>query len=74
SIDVVNLLLDAGANANFKKEREGEIPLMTAASNGDADMVQLLLDNGANPSLRDLHGRTALRHAINKGHNSMVEI
>lgn len=50
--DVVELLLDSGADPNAPKDR----PLTLAAGNGHLDVVQLLLDSGADPdATRDVN-------------------
>lgn len=56
------LLIDAGANVNQRKEIDAEeTPLMEAAFTGQAETVQLLLDNGADASMRDtIQKRTPL--------------
>jgi Ankyrin repeats (many copies) len=58
--DVINLLLDRGANVDVKERDSGATALMMAASIGRTDAVALLLRRGADPALRDHAGRTAL--------------
>jgi hypothetical protein len=43
-LDVVNLLLDKGADVNDGPARSGWTPLMVAASNGRLDIVKALID------------------------------
>jgi len=49
--DIVQILLDNGANIDHQEEH-GWTALMAAAANGEKDMVQLLLDRRANRRLK----------------------
>lgn len=60
--EVVQLLLDQGANLSYV-DKDGRIPLYSAAEGGYAEVVQVLLDKGANPSSTDEDGETPLRLA-----------
>ena len=51
----------------------GETHLICAASLGSLELVTLLLQQGAEPTYRDSNGMTALAHAVNGGHQSVVE-
>ena len=46
SIEIVKLLLKAGADVNTQKERRGETPLILLAKAGHRSMVQFLLKDG----------------------------
>src|SRR5262249_33474306 len=67
SLDIVDLLLKAGANPNLAtgiipdaaNTRFGCTALMSAARYGYLDIVQLLLKAGANPNLKNNRGETA---------------
>lgn len=48
--NMVELLLDRGANVNEEENDTGEIPLHTAVTRGDPQMVELLLKRGADPT------------------------
>ena len=63
-IDVVRLLIDAGADINRQCEH-GRTALHMAAAWGHADLVQLLLDRGADSTLVDEEGMTAPEVARN---------
>ena len=58
-IDVVRLLLDAGADVD---QREGSdwTALFSAASEGHLEVVELLLDAGADFNVKDGSGETPL--------------
>jgi ankyrin repeat protein len=67
-VDVVRVLIDAGADVN-KPCEHGRTALHMAAAWGHADVVQLLMENGANPKLVDDEGLTPPMVARN-GHRS----
>jgi uncharacterized protein len=56
---VVTLLLDRHAAVDAADNR-GRTPLMIAAENGHAEIVDLLIGHGADPGLKDKAGKTAL--------------
>ena len=64
NIDVVSVLLNAGADPN-KANNWGYSPLHIAAAYGNTNAVKLLLDQGANPNQVNRWGRTVLTHALN---------
>ena len=63
NIDVVKILLNAGADPN-KADNWGESPLHSAAFFGKTNAVKLLLYQGANPNQVNRCGRTALTYAL----------
>lgn len=54
-IDMVDLLLGAGADINAK-DKFGATPVMVAAGRGDYEMVYSLLERGADYTLRNANG------------------
>jgi hypothetical protein len=62
--DIVQLLLDAGADVNAARRRGdlfvGMTPIMLAVLGSKEDIVQLLLDNGADINAKTPSGDTAL--------------
>ena len=61
-LEVVNMLLDAGADVNYGFDTDlGRAPLVAAVQKGGIEVVELLLDNGAhiNPAV----GKTPLEAA-----------
>ncbi|KAK2812771.1 hypothetical protein FQN50_001100 [Emmonsiellopsis sp. PD_5] len=63
-IHIMKLLIDHGANVNFKDE-SGKTPLFRAAKNGYEEAVNLLLENGADPNTEE--GRVAVLEAALTG-------
>ncbi|OGI58695.1 MAG: hypothetical protein A2V58_01300 [Candidatus Muproteobacteria bacterium RBG_19FT_COMBO_61_10] len=63
---MVYSLISAGINPNFKDEK-GQLPLVVAASTGQALVVKLLLDNGADVTARDGSNMTAIEAASKAG-------
>lgn len=65
--NVCKILLEHGANPTVNN---CEV-LLTAASNGNAELVQLLLDYGADPNILD---GMVLKKTIQKGHFDVIKI
>lgn len=70
---IVQLLLERGAQANFKGSGN-DVPLIQAASNGHIEIVQLLLNHGALIDQKAHDGWTALIRACHKGHEGVVKL
>ena len=72
-VEILNLLLDKGADPNIKN-RLGGTPLMWAAVFGNEAAAVRLLERGANPALKDEDGMTALDWARKNKHESVVRL
>ena len=72
NLEVINLLLDHGANVNAKGKKK-VTPLMYAAWFGMKDAVEVLVRRGAALNESDEAGRTALGLAEEKGHREISE-
>mmetsp|Transcript_105152 Transcript_105152/g.206253 ORF Transcript_105152/g.206253 Transcript_105152/m.206253 type:complete len:84 (+) Transcript_105152:2647-2898(+) len=70
--DLVQVLLDAGADVNVKGE-EGWTALITATSFGHSAIVQLLLEAGADVNVQDWTGRTAADLAKTPDIRSLID-
>ena len=70
-VDIVKLLLDAGADVN-ERSRVSRTPLIWAAGSGQLNTVRLLLKNGADPDLVDSNGETAADLAAENGHDDVA--
>jgi len=64
AIEVIELLLDAGAAIDARDNR-GRSSLMIAAERGDAAVVEFLLTRGADRSVADNSGKRAFDLAAN---------
>ena len=73
SLDICNLLIDAGANVNAQS-RNGETPLLLAALRGQIEIVKLLLERGAKVDTADIDGYTPLRTAEVNGHKEVADL
>ena len=60
SLEIINQLLDAGADVNLKSESEASTPLHSAAYGFRPDVVELLVNRGADVEARDGNGKTPL--------------
>ena len=71
-LEVVNVLLDAGSDADRGK-RDGAVPLHIAARRGQTAVVAALLARGAQPDPAMSGGTTPLHIAASKGEARVVE-
>jgi len=69
---LVDALVDAGAEVDFRKAEKAETPLIGAASLGAEDVGMRLLDAGAKPHLRGDFGETALHWAALLGEHRLA--
>uniref|UniRef100_A0A8C4RAC8 ZU5 domain-containing protein n=1 Tax=Eptatretus burgeri TaxID=7764 RepID=A0A8C4RAC8_EPTBU len=73
SQDVAVLLLDRGADCNFKANN-GITPLHVAAKRGHTELVTTILDHGATIDAGTRDGLTPLHCAARSGHESTVRL
>eukprot|EP00054_Salpingoeca_dolichothecata_P029739 m.235828 g.235828 ORF g.235828 m.235828 type:complete len:507 (+) comp26537_c0_seq13:70-1590(+) len=72
-LDIVQLLLNFGADANLKT-KHGDTPLHTAARNNCPEAMLLLLQNQADQSLRNTGGCTPLHLACVNNHIKAIQV
>ena len=72
-IEVVKLLLDAGADPNVT-DRFGETLVYKASDGGHKNVLKLLLDRGGNPTKEDINLNTPLHKAALRGKNDVVQL
>lgn len=71
NLDMVQILLDAGADINIQDE-DGSTALMCAAEHGKIDIVKLLLaQTDCDSSVQDVDGSTALKIALDAGYRDI---
>ena len=71
-LPIVDALIGAGAEIDFRKEGKGETALIGAASLGAEDVGLRLLDAGARPELRGMFGEMALHWAALLGEDRLA--
>jgi ankyrin repeat protein len=71
---VLELLLQAGADIDWRTERDGFSALMLAAELGHWSTVGMLLSAGADPGLQDRKGNTACDLAVANGHGAVTRV
>ena len=72
--ETVELLLKKGAAVDVQGTLEGFTALMTAAAEGQLEVVRVLLVYGANPKLLDVDGDSAQSFAEQNGHTAVVDL
>ncbi|MFO7169478.1 MAG: ankyrin repeat domain-containing protein [Chloroflexota bacterium] len=72
-LDVVNLLIVAGADVNAR-DGSGFTPLHAAAQNGNTAIVRALLNAGADPQAQQGAGRTPLALALEAGKQGAADL
>ncbi|CAK9064067.1 unnamed protein product [Durusdinium trenchii] len=73
-LEVVCLLLEAGADKNAAGEFFGGTALRAAATRGHLEVVRLLLRAGADKNAATTDGETALMRAAHNGHLEVVRL
>ncbi len=66
-VDAVKVLLDHGANVNFKESVRGQTALMWAAAEGNTAVVEELVEHGADMHASTKGGLTPLLFAVREG-------
>ena len=77
NVDVLNLLLDNGADPESLVERIGSTTLHEAVCSGSLEIVEALLDRISNKDLvnhQDTKGWSPLHYACQYGHNKIVKV
>ena len=63
NLEMVNALLDKGADVNVVEKNEGKTALIWAAYNNNLEMVNALLDKGADREIKGKNGKRAIDYA-----------
>jgi ankyrin repeat protein len=72
--DLVQFLLDSGADVNSRDPGQGLTPLLSAVSSGSFENARLLLRKGADANARDNSGRTALWDAAISENTGLITL
>ena len=72
-LQIINILLDAGADINQNSTATGCTPLWVAARNGNIDIVKELIRRGADVNLPNNDGMTPIRSAVYHGHVNVIK-
>jgi hypothetical protein len=70
--DIVNFLLDNGANMNLVDKGEST-PLIVAILQNNNDSANILIERGANLNMKDIFGRTALHLTAQKKNRDILQ-
>jgi len=73
-LEVVQILIEAGADVNARDDKYGGTALMRAAGAGQREIAMYLLEAGADANAKDEDGRTALMYAKENEHYDIVEL
>ncbi|MGB3694723.1 MAG: ankyrin repeat domain-containing protein [Spirulinaceae cyanobacterium] len=73
-IEMVQLLIQAGADVNAWNLDHDSNPLLMAMWSGHEDIVSLLLKAGANPNIKDNEGNSPLRLSVEEENIEMVKL
>lgn len=73
-LEIVKILLQAGAEPNLIDEDSGTNPLISAVRGQYIDIICLLLQEGADINAKDTNGDTALSLAKKSGNSQIVQI
>lgn len=68
------LLIHAGADVNALSGENDQTAIFTAAQRGNLAMVKLLIDNGALTRIKDRHGKTPAKYAVERGHMAVYDL
>jgi len=73
-VELVEMLIAAGANVNVADGKSGHTPLHLAAESGQLDVIELLLAKQADVQLTSYYGCTAMQSASARAHNKIVKL
>ena len=73
-VEILGLLLNAGADPNVGDYLHGVTPLMMCAKKGKLRIAEVLLKSGADPNIKDKIGSSALSRAEHNGDLEMIKM
>jgi len=72
-LDVVKLLIEAGADVN-NKDKYGDTPLIYSSILGYLDITKILIEAKADINAKNNYGNTALIWALRNNHKEIVDL
>lgn len=72
NLEIINFLIEKGADVNKENNNEGMFPLYLAVSRDSKDIVFLLISNGADVNAKTHVGRTALHAACDYLNHKLI--
>lgn len=73
SLQIVELLMNAGININDKNSKQGTA-LLFGTLYGKVNLIEFLIKNGCDINSRDQHGNTALDFATSCGYDKVIQL
>ena len=73
NLEVINLLIEKGAEVDYQTDDHGYSALMKAVEIGNVEVVKCLIKHGAQVDLKDNRGKSALEVGCEKGNIVVVE-
>jgi uncharacterized protein len=74
-LQIVNLLLEKGADPNIKSNNSYQVnPIHSASAISNCDIVEALLKNGADVNAKQMLGITAMHTAAHNGNTLLLEL
>lgn len=72
NLDMINLLIEYGANPDIVDYYYEETALIIATNNNYVEAIKILLENGADPNLIDSYGLTPLISAVSNSNSETI--
>jgi ankyrin repeat protein len=74
NINIVRILITAGADVNAMEPRNGYAPLFLSAVDNNLEIMKILIASGAEINTKDNYGQNILAHTINNNNLEATEI
>jgi hypothetical protein len=72
-LDIVNILLENGANQNIIESEHDFYPIFYSVVQNNFEITKLLVDYGANPNRQDYLGNTIIHYSILGNHSKIID-
>jgi ankyrin repeat protein len=73
-LEIAKMLVEHGADVNFKHKTSGSTPLIAACENGNKEIVELLIQRDADLNAKDKMGWSALSKTSFNGYKDICEL